>query len=108
MKTPLFPVAATLVAAMLCCSCGDDPKLVEKRDRQRAEITRLKGEIALIEEKLKSMPPDVSGELETARKRSAEQTAEVEKLEKEIAELEARKRAIQSEFDSYRAKYQLK
>ena len=108
MKTTLFPASATVLSAMLFCSCGDDPALVEKRDKQRTEITRLKGEIALIEEKLKSMPPDVSGELESARKRSAEQMAEVETLEKEIAALETKKRAIQAEFDSYRAKYQLK
>jgi septal ring factor EnvC (AmiA/AmiB activator) len=93
---------------MLCCSCGEDPKMVEKRDRQQAEITRLKGEIALIDEKLKSMPPDVGEELEAARKRTAEQTSTLAELEKEIAALEAKKRAIQTEFDSYRAKYQLK
>jgi chromosome segregation ATPase len=93
---------------MLCCSCGDDPKMVEKRDRQQAEITRLKGELALIEEKLKTMPPDVSEELEAARKRTADQTTTLADLEKEIAGLEARKRAIQTEFDSYRAKYQVK
>ena len=108
MKIPITPMTAPVLAALLCCSCGDDPQMVEKRDRQRAEIARLKGEIALIEEKLKSMPPDVSEELEAARKRTAAQTAELADLEKEIAGLEARKRAIQSEFDSYRAKYQLK
>ena len=101
--------SCALLLAVLCfASCGDDPKLVEKRDKQRAEIARLKGEIALIEEKLKNMPPDVSAEVETARKRADEQAAEVAKLEAEVAELEARKRALQAEFDSYRAKYQLK
>lgn len=108
MKTPRFALTVPALVAMLCCSCGEDPKMVEKRDRQQAEITRLKGEIALIDEKLKSMPPDVGEELENARKRTAEQTATLAELEKEIAGLEAKKRAIQTEFDSYRAKYQLK
>lgn len=108
MKTPLFALTGPVLVAMLCCSCGDDPKMVEKRDRQQAEITRLKGELALIEEKLKTMPPDVSEELEAARKRTADQTTTLADLEKEIAGLEARKRAIQTEFDSYRAKYQVK
>jgi septal ring factor EnvC (AmiA/AmiB activator) len=108
MKTPPFALTLPALVAMLCCSCGDDPKMVEKRNQQQAEITRLKGEIALIEEKLKSMPPDVGEDLEAARKRTTEQTATLADMEKEIAGLEARKRAIQTEFDSYRAKYQLK
>jgi septal ring factor EnvC (AmiA/AmiB activator) len=108
MKTLSFKSCALLLAVLCCASCGDDPKLVEKRDQQRAEIARLKGEIALIEEKLKNMPPDVTAELDATRKRAEEQTTEVAKLESEVAELEARKRAMQAEFDSYRAKYQLK
>ena len=89
-------------------SCGDDPKLVEKREQQKAEISRLKGEIALIEEKLKNMPPDVSEDLAAAKKKAEEQTAEVAKLEAEVAALDARKRAIKTDFDAYRAKYQVK
>lgn len=108
MKALSFKSCALLLAVLCCPSCGDDPKLVEKRDKQRAEIARLKGEIALIEEKLKNMPPDVTAELEATRKRAEEQTAEVAKLESEVSELEARKRVMQAEFDSYRAKYQLK
>lgn len=82
--------------------------LVAKREKQKAEISRLNGELALIEEKLKNMPPDVSEELDAARKKTEEQSAEISILEKEISGLDARKRALQSEFDSYRAKYQLK
>ena len=89
-------------------SCSDDPKLVEKREKQRAEIVRLKGELAFIEEKLKSLPPDVSAELAEAKQLSEKQTAEVTELEKEVASLEARKRSLQAEFDAYKLKYQLK
>lgn len=89
-------------------SCSEDPKLVEKREKQRAEIVRLKGELAFIEEKLKSLPPDVSTELAEAKQLSEKQTAEVAELEKEVAALEARKSSLQAEFDAYKLKYQLK
>jgi chromosome segregation ATPase len=94
--------------AMSCASCSDDPKLVEKREKQKAEITRLKGELALIEEKLKSLPPDVSADLAEAKQLSEKQAAEVAGLETEVAALETKKRALQGEFDAYRAKYQVK
>lgn len=104
LRTCLIPISI----ALACVSCGDDPVLVEKRDKQKVEIARLKGEIALIEEKLKNLPPDVSEELENAKKQAAEQTSEIATLETEVAALEARKRTLQNEFDSYRSKYQLK
>lgn len=94
--------------ALCCVSCGDDPKLVEKREQQKTEIANLSGELALIEEKLKNMPPDLSSELEKARKQADKQTAEIARMETEISELEARKRSLQNEFDTYRAKYQVK
>lgn len=108
MKDPFNINCIAVLAALSCGSCGDAPELVAKRERQKAEITRLKGELAIIEEKLKNMPPDVSGELEKARKTAEEQTAEINSMETEIKDLQARKRALQAEFDSYRAKYQLK
>lgn len=98
----------TSALALCCASCGDDPKLVAKREQQKAEISRLKGELALLEEKLKNLPPDVSEDLAKAKKESEVQTAEIASLETEVAALDARKRELQSEFDSYRAKYQLK
>lgn len=97
-----------VLTALACWSCGENSELVAKREKQRAEIARLKGELALVEEKLKHMPSDVSAELEEARKKEKEQTAEISSLETEIAELQARKRALQAEYDSYRANYQLK
>lgn len=100
------PVA--VIFALSCVSCGDDPKLVVKRDQQKAEIAKLKGELALIEEKLKNLPPDVTVQLAEARQLSAKQSAEVASLESEVAGLEARKRSLQSEFETYKNKYQLK
>ncbi len=97
-----------LLLTLLCFSCSDDPKLVEKREKQRAEITRLKGELALIDEKLKSLPSDVSAELGDARRISEKQNAEVAQLEKDIVALESKKRELQASFMAYQAKYQLK
>ncbi len=102
---PLYVLAA--IVAVSCTSC-EDPKLVAKRDQQKAEITRLKGEVALIEEKLKSLPPDVSTELADAKKLSAKQNAEVESLQTEIAGLETKKAELEKEFQSYQIKYQVK
>lgn len=101
------PVAIVVLLCLSMVSC-DDPKLVEKRERQKAEIARLKGEVALIEEMLKNLPLDVTADLATARQLSEKQAAEVAELETEVAGLERRKRSLQAEFDSYKTKYQLK
>lgn len=101
------PICAAL-SVLLISSCGDDPELVAKREKQRTEITRLKGEIAILEEKIKVMPPDVSEELEQAKERAKTQAEEIAKLESEVSALEARKRSLQDEFDKYRAKYPTK
>lgn len=97
-----------LLFAIACTSCSDDPKLVEKREKQKAEISRLKGELALISEKLKNLPPDVSDELADARAVAEKQSIEVAGLETEVAGLEAKKRSLQSDFDAYQLKYQAK
>jgi septal ring factor EnvC (AmiA/AmiB activator) len=94
-----------LVAAVALSSCGDNPELVEKRERQNAELAQLRGELALVEEKLKNMPPDRSEELAEARAESANQEAELARLNAEIMELEARRKAIDAEFQEYRRKY---
>lgn len=97
----------TLISLSLT-SCGDDPKLVEKREKQKAEIARLKGELSLIEEKLKDVPPDLSTQLVEAKVLSEKQSAEIAELESEVAQLETRKRSLQAEYDTYRLKYQVK
>jgi hypothetical protein len=106
MRLSSYPIIALCIIALT--SCGDDPKLVEKREKQKAEITRLKGEIALIDEKLKTLPPDVSSEFAEAKQIAEKQNAEVERLESEVATLDARKRSLEKEFDAYRLKYQAK
>ena len=102
------PYSVAILLALSCASCSDDPKLVEKREKQKAEISRLKGELALIDEKLKNLPPDVSADLAEAKQLSEKQSAEVAALETEVAALDAKKRSLQSEFDAYKIKYQIK
>ncbi len=101
------PCCLALLLALVATSCSD-PKLVEKREKQRVEISRLKGELALINEKLKNLPPDVSEQLAQAKALSDKQAAEVVTLEAEIAGLEAKKRSLQGEFEAYQVKYQVK
>jgi hypothetical protein len=107
MKSMPSPIPFVLAAALVCASCGQDPKLVEKREKQKAEIAALKGELALIEAKLKNLPPDVSDDLAAAKKEAAERSGEVRKLEAEVAALEDRKRSLQADYDAYRAKYRV-
>lgn len=97
---------AVLLGALALASCGDPPELVARSEQQKAEIAKLRGEIALLEEKLRSLPADVSTQLDQAKKKEAAQKEEIEQLETEIADLQARKRELGKEFDVYRAKYQ--
>ena len=106
-QAPRFLLVSLLIGAA-SFSCKENPQLVEKREQQKSEIARLKGELALIEEKLKNLPPDVTAELESATKQAEQQAAEVAKLEADVADLVSRKRSLQQEFDAYRGKYQVK
>ena len=108
MKPPPRTLLLLSLAALACASCGKDPELVAKRERQQTEIARLRGEVALMEEKLKHAPPDVSAELTKEKDQAEMLTAEIARLEAEISDLQQRKHAVQAEFDSYRAKYQVK
>jgi transposase len=102
------PCYLAVLVTLFCASCTDDPKLVEKREQQKAEISRLKGELALIDEQIKSQPPDVSAELAETKQLAEKQSAEVAALETEVAALDAKKRALQKEFEAYQAKYRVK
>lgn len=108
MTFPNRTCSFTILFALACASCGDDPKLVEQREKQKVEIARLKGELTLVNEKLKNLPPDVADQLVEAKKLSEKQSAEVALLETEVAALETKKRLLKSEFEAYQAKYQVK
>jgi len=106
---PIHPILfIPLILPLLLCAGCDSKELVQKREQQQVEITRLRGELKLIDEKLKNMPPDRSKELAAAKEQEEAQLAEIKALESEVADLEERKRELQSEFESYRAKYPVK
>jgi predicted RNase H-like nuclease (RuvC/YqgF family) len=97
--------AMVMVLLLLLSACGENPKLVEKRDRQKMEIERLGSELALIDDKISKLPPDVTAELSKARKIAEEQVAQISRLEAELSESLERARILQENFDAYRAKY---
>lgn len=99
------PALAGLSALFLLVSCGDDPELVRKREEQRAEILRLEGELAVLQEKMSDIPPDRSAELEELKQDIEESKTKAEGLEDEIARLEKEKQEVERELDSYRRKY---
>jgi cell division protein FtsB len=88
-------------------SCRENPELVRKREEQRAEIKRLEGEIALIDEKLKAIPVIHEDDLAKARKELESQKHETARLEQEISDLEGRKRQLEKEFAAYKVKYRV-
>jgi len=91
--------------AFFCVSCKEDPKTVEQRAKQKVEIARLSGDIAEVELEIRNLPPDMSADLEKARKTVEGKSIEVMKLEAEVSGLSARRRALQAEFDTWRAKH---
>ena len=108
MNSLICRCSLAILLALLSVSCSDDPKLVEKREKQKVELARLRGEISLLDEKIRNLSPDVTGQLAEARQTAAKQAAEVASLEAEVAALEAKKRSLESEFEAYQAKYQVK
>jgi hypothetical protein len=103
----IFCSLAVLIP-FVCTSCGDDRKLVEKREMQKVEISRLKADLALIDEMLKNLPADVSLNLAELKRLAATQAAEVTGLESELVRLEILKQAAKSEFDAYQTKFRIK
>lgn len=97
-------ISAALASAFLV-SCGEDPELLKKSRDQQLEITQLRGELALLEEKLRNLPPDKSEELALAKEQAKSQEAEIQSIEAEISKLETRRKELDDEFESYRRKY---
>lgn len=93
------------VIAILLTACSEDPELVRKHGEQAAEIAKLQGEIALMEERLKFLPPDKTHELEEAKRETNKLEEEHKRLVEDLAELEGQHRNIQREYDEYKRKY---
>jgi septal ring factor EnvC (AmiA/AmiB activator) len=95
-------------AAALCMfviSCNEDPELVRKHGEQEAEIAKLEGEITLMEERIKYLPPDQSSELAAAEQETRKLEAEQKQLADEVARLEEERDALKQQYEEYRRKY---
>lgn len=102
-----FRISCALAGAILSfTSCNrEDPQTVARFEQQKTELVRLKGEIAVLEEKIAALPADVSAELESAKSKEAAQKAEIVRLETEIAVMETRRKTLTNETEAYRLKY---
>ncbi len=103
MKSTILCTTVAVFAAVLC-SC-DSPEAVRKRDQQALEITKLRGELAVLEERLKSLPPDRTADLSAIEEETKKQQEEITKLEGEIKDLEAKRESVKKEFEEYKRKY---
>lgn len=100
------PIHLLLVlCAFTLSACKDDPALVKKREEQKAEIARLEGEMNILSEKINALPADRSDELADTKKKVELQNEEMAKLEKEITDLQAKKRGLEDEFAKYQRQY---
>lgn len=94
-----------IVIAILLSACNEDPELVRKQGEQAAKIAKLRGEIALMEERLKFLPPDKTHEVKEAKRETQKLQEEHKRLAEDLAELEEQRRNIQREYDEYKRKY---
>lgn len=111
MLQPPKPVTATLLFLTLTftlASCGDDPELVRKREEQRAEIQRLQGELAILQEKLKNAPADQSEELAKTEEEITQEQSKISSLETEIASLKDRRRDVEEKLKRFQREYPLR
>lgn len=108
MNFPHHSKLLIVASSLLLSSCGDDPKTVAKFESQKIEIAKLKGELLLIEEKLKNLPPDLSKDLVKSKDVFEKQSAEITLLQTEVSDIEGKKRKLQADYDAYKLRYQLK
>ena len=108
MKSRIHPWLRPAAALALCAffsSCGDDPALVLKRDQQRAEITKLQSELAILQERMEQIPPDRSAEVAQLKQDAEANRGQIAELETEVAALEKEKAEIEKQHEAYRRKY---
>lgn len=111
MKSNILRVSrflAILGCGLLLAACGEDPELVRKRDEQRAEISKLEGQLSLLKERLGNLPPDQTVDLEKLKNESEANAEEISRLEAEIEGLEGEKVKLEKEFAAYQRKYSVR
>ncbi|MBC7980074.1 MAG: hypothetical protein H7Y36_05880 [Armatimonadetes bacterium] len=97
----------TIISSLLVMAC-EDPALVKQRGEQEAEIAKLRGELALVQERLKNLPPDQSNELDAATVESERLEQQHKQLTEEVAKLEAEHKQLQQQYEAYQAKYDIR
>ncbi len=97
--------AAALALCVALNSCGDDPKLVRKRDEQRAEISKLQGELSILRERMEQVPPDRSAKIEELKQQAEENRKQIAELEADVEALGKEKADIEKQHQAYRRKY---
>ncbi|WP_200273720.1 hypothetical protein [Luteolibacter pohnpeiensis] len=107
MKSLKIPLLLAVSLPLLLISCNTE-KLAKKREEQKAEIARLNGELKLVKEQIKSLPPDHTNELAAARDEEKDQLDQIQALDSQVSELESKKDQLDEEFKKYRAKYVVK
>ncbi|RYD56575.1 MAG: hypothetical protein EOP83_21305 [Verrucomicrobiaceae bacterium] len=97
------------VAALAICvalsSCGDDPELVKKREQQKAEISKLSGELSILKERLESIPPDKAVNIEELKEKAENNRTQIASLETEVEALGKEKAEIEKQHQAYKRKY---
>jgi hypothetical protein len=97
------------VAALALCvalnSCGDDPELVRKRDQQKAEISKLQGELSILKERLDQIPPDKKVDIEELKEQAENNRTQIATLESEVEALGKEKADIEKQHQAYKRKY---
>jgi septal ring factor EnvC (AmiA/AmiB activator) len=100
--------AGALALCLVFGACSDDPALVREREAQKVEISKLEGELALLEEKLEQVPPDRSEEVVQLKADVETNKAQIAEVEAEIEALEREKDKLEKEHEAYRRKYVLR
>jgi chromosome segregation ATPase len=101
----LWRLAGAFVLCLSFNSCSDDPELVREREEQKVEISKLGGELAILEEKLEQVPKDRSAEVAQLKEDAETNRADVAGLEAEIEALEREKADLEKKHEAYRRKY---
>jgi chromosome segregation ATPase len=79
--------------------------LVRQREEQKVEISKLEGELAILDEKLEQVPKDRSSEVAQLKQDAETNRADVAGLEAEIESLERQKADLEKQHEAYRRKY---
>lgn len=108
MTRPIPRTCIAIGAVFLTTSCREDPELVKKHSEQQAEIAKLNGELIMLEERLKNVPPDQSAELNKTAAEADKLEAEHDLLSSEVAALEAEHKALLQKYADYKRKYAIR